>query len=166
MEPSTTTPDGTPTNTSNYTTAYTYDGDGNVLTVTAVQPAGTPSQTTQYVYGVSTATGSAINCNDLLAATLYPDPTTGLPSSSPASRRPTPTTRLGEVTSMTRTVTARRTTTAMTCWAGRRQTPSRCWAPEWTARSAASTRPTISQGNAYLFTSLRRHGRDDGRQPG
>ena len=30
-------------------------------------PAGTPSQTTQYVYGVTTAGGSALNSNDLLA---------------------------------------------------------------------------------------------------
>ena len=32
---------------------YTYDGDGHVLTQTAVQPAGIPSQTTRYVYGVT-----------------------------------------------------------------------------------------------------------------
>jgi YD repeat-containing protein len=74
--------DGVPTNNSNKTTEYTYGAAGNILTLTAVQPTGTPSQTTGYVYGVSTVTGSAIDSNDILAATQYPDPTTGLPSSS------------------------------------------------------------------------------------
>jgi len=93
--------DGTPTDTSNYTTAYTYDGDRNELTVTAVQPAGTPSQTTQYVYGVTTAGGSAIDSNDLLAAIRYPDPTTGLPSSSPGQQETYTYDALGEVTTDT-----------------------------------------------------------------
>jgi RHS repeat-associated protein len=92
---------GTPTNASNYTTAYTYDGDGHVLSVTAVQPAGTPSQTTQYVYGVTRASGSAIDSNDLRAATLYPDPTAGLPSSSPSQRETYTYNALGQMTSMT-----------------------------------------------------------------
>jgi RHS repeat-associated protein len=70
------------TNNSDVATLYTYDGDNNVLTMTAVQPAGTPSQTTEYVYGVSPTDGSAIASNDLLAATLYPDPTTGQPSTN------------------------------------------------------------------------------------
>ena len=41
--------------------------------MTAVMPTGTPSQTTAYVYGVTTAGGSAINSNDLLAKVEYPD---------------------------------------------------------------------------------------------
>ena len=73
---------GTPTTNSNFTTAYTYDGDDNLLTVTEVQPQGTPSQTTQYVYGVSTTTGSDICSNDILAALEYPNPSTGLPSTA------------------------------------------------------------------------------------
>ena len=73
---------GTPTTNSNFTTAYTYDGDDNLLTVTEVQPQGTPSQTTQYVYGVSTTTGSDIRSNDILAALEYPNPSTGLPSTA------------------------------------------------------------------------------------
>jgi RHS repeat-associated protein len=93
--------DGTPTNSSNYTTQYTYDGDNHVLTVTAVQPAGTPSQRTQFVYGVTTAGGSAIDSNDLLAATLYPDPVTGLPSSSPSQQERYTYNALGELTSRT-----------------------------------------------------------------
>jgi RHS repeat-associated protein len=90
---------GIPTNSSNQTTKYTYNGKDNVLTVTAVQPAGTPSQTTQYVYGVTTASGSAINSNDLLSTTLYPDPTTGLPSTSQKERYTY--NALGQITSMT-----------------------------------------------------------------
>jgi RHS repeat-associated protein len=70
------------TNNSDVATLYSYDGDNQVLTLTAVQPAGTPSQTTQYVYGVTPAGGSALASNDLLAATLYPDPATGQPSMS------------------------------------------------------------------------------------
>jgi YD repeat-containing protein len=68
-------------NGSNRTTEYTYDGDNHVLSVRADQPQG-QFQTTQYVYGVSPATGSAISSNDLLAAVNYPDPTTGLPSTA------------------------------------------------------------------------------------
>ena len=68
---------GQPTASNNQTTNYTYDGVGDTLTVTAVMPSGTPSQTTKYVYGVTTAGGSAINSNDLLAKLEYPDPTTG-----------------------------------------------------------------------------------------
>jgi RHS repeat-associated protein len=92
---------GVPTNDTNGITQYTYDGDNNVLTQTAVMPTGTPSQTTQYVYGVSTAGGSAIDSNDLLAETIYPDPTTGRPSSSPSQRVTYTYDALGELTSMT-----------------------------------------------------------------
>ena len=73
--------DGTPTSNSNQTTSYTYDGDNHTITLTAVMPSGTPSQTTQYVYGVSTST---INSNDLPAQVKYPEPTTGSASSSQA----------------------------------------------------------------------------------
>ncbi|HLJ96611.1 MAG TPA: IPT/TIG domain-containing protein, partial [Gemmataceae bacterium] len=40
---------------SDVATLYSYDGDNHVLTMTAMQPAGTPSQTTAYVYGVTPA---------------------------------------------------------------------------------------------------------------
>ena len=50
-------------------------------TITAVNPT-TGNQTTEYMYGVSTATGSAIDSNDIVSATRHPDPTTGAASSS------------------------------------------------------------------------------------
>jgi RHS repeat-associated protein len=72
---------GVPTASSDKTTEYTYDGDNNVLTVQADQPGGSYQQT-QYVYGVTTTTGSTINSNDLLSAVRYPDKTTGQASSA------------------------------------------------------------------------------------
>ena len=83
----------------------------------AVQPGGTPTQTTQYVYGVTTAGGSDINSNDLLAAVEYPDPTHG-PAQQPARRRlhlSTPSARRMHVHRPQR---QRRTRTPTTCWAG------------------------------------------------
>jgi RHS repeat-associated protein len=72
---------GSETNSTNVATEYTYDGSGHTLTVQADLPGGT-YQRTQYVYGVTTASASGVNSNDILAATQYPDPTTGNPSSS------------------------------------------------------------------------------------
>jgi len=148
--------DGTPTPSSNQTTDYTYDGNGDVLTMTAVMPpavatistasesggtvtittsaahgfavgqtvavtgvgvsnyngnftiASVPTsttftyidthtglsdstggaatvslnQTTQYVYGIGTGTGSTIFSNDLIQKVEYPDATTGEASTS------------------------------------------------------------------------------------
>jgi RHS repeat-associated protein len=53
------------------TTATTYDGDGNTLTLTALLPAGQASETTLYNYGVTTAGGSSVNSNDLLSNVIY-----------------------------------------------------------------------------------------------
>ena len=47
-----------------------------------MQPAGTPTQVTGYVYGISPARGSTIASNDILAETRYPDPATGVASTS------------------------------------------------------------------------------------
>ena len=47
-----------------------------------MQPDGTPSQVTGYVYGISPATGSTITSNDILAETRYPDPVTGVAAAS------------------------------------------------------------------------------------
>ena len=96
--------DGTPagartSNAANQTTAYTYDGDNNVTSMTAVMPTGQHSQTTDYVYGVTTAGGSGVNDADLLATTEYPSPTTGAASSSQAET--TAYDALGEATGYT-----------------------------------------------------------------
>ncbi len=73
--------DGTETDDSNIATEYGYDGDNNVTYVRADEPGGAYQQT-QYVYGVTTASGSGVNSNDILSAIQHPDPTTGAPSSS------------------------------------------------------------------------------------
>ena len=90
---------GTPGSGTDVTTEYSYDGSNHVLTVTAVQPAGTPSQTTQFVYGVTTAGGSGVSSNDVLAATRHPDPTTGAASGS--EQETLTVNALGQVTSAT-----------------------------------------------------------------
>jgi hypothetical protein len=72
---------GTPTTTTNKTTNYTYDGDGHRLTLQAVETGGA-SQTTKWIYGVTTTGGSDINSNSVLATVQYPDPSTGSPSST------------------------------------------------------------------------------------
>jgi RHS repeat-associated protein len=72
---------GTPTATTNKTTNFTYDGDGHMLTLQAVETGGA-SQTTKSIYGVTTTGGSDVNSNDILAKVQYPDPSTGSPSSS------------------------------------------------------------------------------------
>jgi YD repeat-containing protein len=73
--------DGVPTSNTNKTTNFTYDGDGHLLTLAAVEVGG-GAETTQYVYGVTTSSGSDVNSNDLLSAVKWPDKSTGNPSSS------------------------------------------------------------------------------------
>jgi RHS repeat-associated protein len=73
--------DGTPTSDTNVTTQYTYDGDGHTLTLSALLTGGA-YETTQFVYGVTTAAGSDVNSNDLLAKEEHPDKSTGAPSTS------------------------------------------------------------------------------------
>jgi RHS repeat-associated protein len=72
---------GAQTATTNKTTEFSYDGSNHVVTLQADEPGGAFEQT-KYVYGVTTSGGSGVNSNDLLAAMQYPDPTTGLASSS------------------------------------------------------------------------------------
>ncbi len=60
--------DGNPTDSTNRTTAYTYDGDNHVIADTVYLADGS-TQTTQYVYGVT----GTINSNDLLGAVIFPD---------------------------------------------------------------------------------------------
>ena len=92
---------GQPTDSNNQTTDYTYDGLGDTLTVTAVMPSGTPSQTTQYIYGVTTGGDNAISSNDLLATVEKPDPTTGSASTSPSNQTSYSYDALGEATTET-----------------------------------------------------------------
>jgi RHS repeat-associated protein len=73
---------GAPSAQTDVTTLFSFDSSGRLASRTAVQAAGTPSQTTGYVYGVSAATGSTIASNDIMAETRYPDPVTGLPSAT------------------------------------------------------------------------------------
>ena len=67
----------TPTDSTNQTTEYTYDGDNHVTRITAVMPLGETSQVTHYVYGVTTGQGSNLDDNDLLYQVQYPDPVSG-----------------------------------------------------------------------------------------
>jgi len=71
---------GVVTGTSNATTGYTYNQVG-VTSVTAYQSGG-GVQVTAYAYGVTTGTGSAINSNDIVGITEYPDGTSGIASSA------------------------------------------------------------------------------------
>ncbi len=66
---------------SDVSTNYYYDGNNNLTYVQANEPGGA-YQETRYVYGVTTASGSGVNSNDILSAAQYPDPSTGKPSSS------------------------------------------------------------------------------------
>jgi RHS repeat-associated protein len=86
-----------PATSSNQITVYTYDGDGNVLTQTAVMPSGTNNQTTAYLYGTSST--SAVFSNDLLAKTEYPDLSTGSASTSAANDETITYNALGQKTS-------------------------------------------------------------------
>jgi RHS repeat-associated protein len=71
---------GNISSSSDKTTEMTYDGDNNLVTIQADQPGG-GAEVTKYIYGVTTSGGSDINSNDIVAATQYPDKTTGQPSS-------------------------------------------------------------------------------------
>jgi YD repeat-containing protein len=72
--------DGEITDESNKTTGYTYNSAG-ITSLTAYQTGG-GGETTAYVYGVTTGSGNAIDSNDIVVATEWPDPSTGAASSS------------------------------------------------------------------------------------
>src|SRR5579884_3169033 len=69
------------TTESDVSTNYYYDGNNNVTYVQANEPGGA-YQETRYLYGVTTASGSGVNSNDILSAIQHPDPSTGRPSAS------------------------------------------------------------------------------------
>src|SRR5262249_10303780 len=112
---------GTPTDASNHTVEYTYDGIGDLLTLKADLPGG-GGQTTQYVYGVSPAGGSNLASNDLVAAVRHPDKTTGAASGAEADTSTynalgelkTATDRNGTVHTYTHDVLGRLTSDAVT----------------------------------------------------
>jgi len=141
--------DGTPTNSSNKTTEFTYDGDGHTLTVKADLVSGT-YETTQFVYGVTISGGSAVASNDVLAATEYPDPSSGNPSSSSEEtytvnalgQNLTMTDRDGNVHTYTYDVLGRLTSDAVTTLGS---------GVDGAVRRIQTAYDT--QGNAYLTTS-------------
>ncbi len=92
--------DAIPTTDTNQTTIYTYDGNGDQTSMIAVEPSGTPDQTTDYIYGVAGGT-SGIFSNDLLAKVEYPDAITGDASTSASDDVSYAYNALGEQTSMT-----------------------------------------------------------------
>jgi RHS repeat-associated protein len=140
---------GSQTNSTNKTTEYTYDGNDHLLTVQADEPGGA-FEKTQYVYGVTTASGSGLNSNDVRAAVQYPDKTTGQPSSAQQEtftvnaleEALTSTDRNGNVHSYSYDVLARLTADAVTTLGS--------------GVDGAVRRLTAAydaQGNPYLFTS-------------
>jgi len=64
----------------------TYDGDGDLLTTTNVNP-GSVNQTTAYLYAAGGTVGTNIFANNLNTTVEFPDPTTGVASASSAKRR-------------------------------------------------------------------------------
>jgi YD repeat-containing protein len=73
--------DGVPTNSSNKTTVFNYDGDANVVYYEVDLPGGA-YQKTQYGFNATTAAGNDVTSNDVFVAVNYPDKSTGAPSSS------------------------------------------------------------------------------------
>jgi RHS repeat-associated protein/uncharacterized delta-60 repeat protein len=66
----------------NRVTKYAYNGNGQVVTQTAIN-IGKPDQVTQYEYGVTAGVdGNAITSNDLLHLTKSPDKESGQPSTA------------------------------------------------------------------------------------
>jgi len=112
---------GVPTTTTNKTTNFTYDGDGHRLTLQAVETGGA-SETTKWIYGVTTAGGSDVNSNSILATVQYPDPSTGSPSSTyqesytvnALGQQKTFTDRAGNVHTLTYDILGRVTSDAIT----------------------------------------------------
>ena len=71
-----------PSASTNRTTRYTYDGLGDVLTMTADLPFGQADQITKYDYAARTANGDGLDSNAILTAVIYPDTATGQPNAT------------------------------------------------------------------------------------
>ena len=72
--------DGVVSDTDDKTTEYEHGPAG--MTKLKAYSTPTVAQITEWVFGVSTASGSGINSNDIVGKTKWPDPTTGASSSS------------------------------------------------------------------------------------
>ncbi|VTR94318.1 rhs repeat-associated core domain-containing protein : RHS repeat-associated core domain protein OS=Singulisphaera acidiphila (strain ATCC BAA-1392 / DSM 18658 / VKM B-2454 / MOB10) GN=Sinac_0291 PE=4 SV=1: RHS_repeat: RHS_repeat [Gemmata massiliana] len=70
--------DGVVSDTDDKTTGYAYNGAG--MTSLTAYLTGGGVQTTEYVYGVSSATGSAIESNEIVRLTQWADPSSGAAS--------------------------------------------------------------------------------------
>jgi RHS repeat-associated protein len=70
---------GVVSSSSNKTTDYTYNAAG--MTSLTAELGGGTGETTEWVYGVTTGSGSAIDSNDVVGVTEQPNPSTGAPDS-------------------------------------------------------------------------------------
>jgi RHS repeat-associated protein len=73
--------DGTVSDGDDKTVEYTYDASGHMLTLKVLLTGGS-YQETKWVYGVTTASGSTLNSNDLLKEMWHPNKSSGSASSS------------------------------------------------------------------------------------
>ena len=93
-------PGGVVSAPTNQTTDQAYDGNGDVLLMTADQVSGVTQQTA-YIYGVGGTAGTNLFSNDLIAKTEYPDKTTGVASTLAGNDQTLGYDWLGEKTSFT-----------------------------------------------------------------
>ena len=64
--------DGVPSDADDRITRWTYTGQGDVQSMTADLPTGQADQTTIYNYNARTSRGDALNANNVLVSTAYP----------------------------------------------------------------------------------------------
>ncbi len=139
---------GTVTDTTNKTVEYTYNAIG--ITSLKVDLPSSGQQVTEWVYGVTTGGGNAINSNDLVKEVRYPDPSTGASSSTDKDlitsnalgQKMTVSDRNGNVHTYTYDILGRQSADAVTTLGS---------GVDGTMRLI--TTAYDSQGNAYLFTS-------------
>ncbi len=139
---------GTVTDTTNKTTEFTYNAVGRTSVKVNLPSSG--QQTTEWVYGVTTGGGNALNSNDLIKEVRYPDPSTGASSStdkdvitsSALGQKLTVTDRNGNVHTYTYDILGRQTADAVTTLGS---------GVDGSVRLI--TTAYDSQGNAYIFTS-------------